>query len=131
MVVGKCPFILNASMPKESSTVRFADKSAMTSAHVTFLSSGVDRGPIADAAGLEDEVRSSSSASGAKELDVARGTTIALGVDGVPSALRATVEITDTSQKLRSGQKLPPLSQQIFQSTVNVRVRKKCNPPYH
>ena len=71
----------------------------MTSAHVTFLSSGVDRGPIADAAGLEDEVRSSSSASGAKELDVARGTTIALGVDGVPSALRASVEVPDTSQK--------------------------------
>ena len=65
-----------ASIPNESVTVRCADNTAMTSAHVTFLSSGIDRGSNADVAGLDDEVRSSSSASGAKELDVERGTTM-------------------------------------------------------
>ena len=65
-----------ASIPSESETVRCADNAAITSAHVTLLSSGVDVGSIADVAGLDDDVRSSSSANGAKELDVARGTTM-------------------------------------------------------
>ena len=42
---------------RQLSTVRFADKSAMTSVHVTLFSSGTSLGTI-DAAGLEDEALS-------------------------------------------------------------------------
>ena len=49
----------------------------MTSVQVTLLPSGTDEGSVADAAFLDDDGRSSSSASGANELEVEiNGTTM-------------------------------------------------------